>query len=97
MSETAGFISNNLSSSNSDFFSPTIKFKEKDSSNIIKDEIKLNDSDDKKEKSPNINIKIEVQKKLLEIILEMKIQMKILIQEIIGLIPIKKKIVKTII
>lgn len=51
MSETAGFISNNLSSSNSDFFSPTIKFKEKDSSNIIKDEIKLNDSDDKKEKS----------------------------------------------
>ena len=30
MSETAGFISNNISSSNSDFFSPTTKFKDKD-------------------------------------------------------------------
>ena len=45
MNETAGFISNNLSnisSSNSDFFSPATKFKDKeDSSNVIKEEIKL--------------------------------------------------------
>ena len=47
MSETAGFISNNLSSSNSDIFSPVKDTKEKVSSNIIKEEIKLNDSDDK--------------------------------------------------
>ena len=47
MNETAGFISNNFSSSNSDFFSPTTKFKDRDDSSK-KEEIKLNDSEDKK-------------------------------------------------
>ena len=47
MSETAGFISNNLSSSNSDIFSPGKVFKEKDSSNAAKEEVKLNESEDK--------------------------------------------------
>ena len=62
MSETAGFISNNLSSSNSDLFSPNSKIKEKeDSSNVIKEEMKLNDDEDsnekKKKSSPKIHSK----------------------------------------
>ena len=62
MSETAGFISNNLSSSNSDLFSPNSKIKEKeDSSNVIKEEMKLNDEEDsnekKKKSSPKIHSK----------------------------------------
>ena len=65
MNETGGFISNNLSSSNSDIFSPSTKIKEKeDSSNIIKEEVKLNDSEDKKLKAtPKFKIK-NVNKKM---------------------------------
>ena len=47
MSETAGFISNNLSSSNSDFFSPGTKLNKEDSITLNKDELKLNDNEDK--------------------------------------------------
>ena len=47
MSETAGFISNNLSSSNSDFFSPGTKVNKEDSISLNKDELKLNENEDK--------------------------------------------------
>jgi polo-like kinase 1 len=62
LNETAGFISNNLSnlsSSNSDFFSPTTKCKDKeDSSNVIKEEMNLNDGDDKDiKKTPKFKYK----------------------------------------
>ena len=47
MSETAGFISNNFSSSNSDFFSPATKLNKEDSITLNKDELKLNENEDK--------------------------------------------------
>ena len=60
MSETAGFISNNLSSSNSDFFSPTTKFKEKeDSSKVIKDNLKLNDNEENNKKISPTKVKFK--------------------------------------
>ena len=49
MSETAGFISNNLSGSNSDFFFPGTKFNKEDSITLNKDELKLNENEDKNE------------------------------------------------
>ena len=60
MSETEGFISNNLSSSNSDFFSPTTKFKEKeDSSKVIKDNLKLNDNEENNKKISPTKVKFK--------------------------------------
>ena len=58
MSETAGFISNNLSSSNSDFFSPATKLNKEDSITLNKDELKLNENEDKNFKiTPKFKIK----------------------------------------
>ena len=58
MNETAGFISNNLSSGNSENFSPGKIMKEKDSSNAIKEETKLKDAEEKnKTKSPKFKFK----------------------------------------
>lgn len=57
MNETAGFISNNISNNNSEFFTPTTKFRDKDNSNIIPDDL-TNEEDFKISSNFIINKKI---------------------------------------
>ena len=66
MNETAGFISNNISNSNSEFFSPLSKFKDsRDNSNLMSDEFKLNNNGNKN--NIKISQKFNLTKKKLEI------------------------------
>ena len=58
MNETAGFISNNMSNSNSEFFAPNTKIKDKDNSNLISDELNNVEEDFKMSSKFNINKKI---------------------------------------
>ena len=58
MNETAGFISNNMSNSNSEFFAPTNKIRDKDNSNLVPDDSITTEEDFKTNSKFNINKKI---------------------------------------
>ena len=58
MNETAGFISNNMSNSNSEFFVPTTKIRDKDNSNLIPDDSINTEEVFKTNSKFNINKKI---------------------------------------
>ena len=58
MNETGGFISNNLSNSNSEFFASTTKIRDKDNSNLIPDDLNNIEEDFK------INSKFNIKKKI---------------------------------
>jgi serine/threonine protein kinase len=58
LNETGGFLSNNMSNSNSEFFAPTNKIKDKDNSNIIPDDLNNAEEDFKINSKFNINKKI---------------------------------------
>jgi len=55
MNETAGFISNNMSNSNSEFFAPTNKIRDKDNSNLVPDDSITTEEDFKTNSKFNIN------------------------------------------
>ena len=58
MNETAGFISNNMSNSNSEFFASTTKIRDKDNSNLIPDDL------NNVEEVFKINSKFNINKKI---------------------------------
>lgn len=60
MNETGGFISNNMSNSNSEFFAPTTKIRDKDNSNLIPDD--LNNAEEDFKMNSKFNIKKNIRK-----------------------------------
>ena len=63
MNETGGFISNNMSNSNSEFFAPTTKIRDKDNSNLIPDD--LNNAEEDFKMNSKFNIKKKISENLI--------------------------------
>ena len=63
MNETGGFISNNMSNSNSEFFAPTTKIRDKDNSNLIPND--LNNAEEDFKMNSKFNIKKKISENLI--------------------------------